>query len=82
MTVGDTVTYTCTSVLGPATIEWLDADNGNTMLEMDSGVTELALALGPVSQSMNGRRYRCTVTVGGTFSTIVTLEIEGEPTLQ
>ena len=79
--MGDTVTYTCTSVLGPATIEWLDIDNENMMLEMDSDVMELALVLGPVSQSMNGRRYRCAVTVGGTSSTTVTLVIQGEPSL-
>ena len=77
MTVGDTVTYTCISVQGPATIEWQDIDNGNTVLEMASGVTELTLVLGPVSQS---RSYRCRVTVGGTSSTTVTLEIECEPT--
>ena len=81
MTVGDTVTYTCISVLGPATIEWQDADNANMMLEMASGVTELALVRGPVSQSMNGRMYRCSVmTDGGITLETVTLEIEGEPT--
>ena len=79
--VGDTVTYTCTSVLGPATIEWQDVDNGNMVLEMASGVMELVLVLDRVSQSMNGRRYRCRVMMDtGTIVDTVTLTIEGEST--
>ena len=80
VTVGDTVTYTCTSLLGTATIEWQDVDNGNMMLEMASGVTELTLVLGPVSQNMDGNRYRCSVSIGTPIFSVVTLTIEGEPT--
>ena len=82
VTVGDTVTFTCTSALGPAMIQWEDRDNGDMILEMTSGMqTELALELGPVSQSMDGRRYRCRVVFNGdTILDTVTLTIEGEPT--
>ena len=63
-------------------IQWEDRNNGDMVLEMTSGVqTELALELGPVSQSMDGRRYRCRVVIdGGTNFVTVTLTIEGEPT--
>ena len=80
VTVGDTVAYTCTSLVGTATIEWQDVDNGNTVLEMASGVTELPLVLGPVSQNMDGNRYRCSVSIGTPIFGVVTLTIEGEPT--
>ena len=82
VTVGDTVTFTCTSVLGPAMIQWEDRDNGDVVLEMTSGMqTELALEIGPVSQSMNGRRCRCRVQLdSSTILETVTLTIEGEPT--
>ena len=82
MTVGDTVTFTCISVLGPARIQWEDRDNGDVALEMTSGMqTELALERGPVSQSMDGRLYRCRVVIdGSTILDTVTLTIEGEPT--
>ena len=82
MTVGDTVTFTCTSLLDPAMIQWEDIGNGDIVLETTSGVqTELALELGPVSQSMDDRRYRCRVVIdGGTILDTVTLTIEGEPT--
>ena len=64
-------------------IQWEDRDtDGDMVLEMTSGMqTELALELGPVSQSMNGRRYRCRVVFDeGTIFRMVTLTIEGEPT--
>ena len=62
-------------------IEWQDADNENVVLEMDSGVTGLALVLGPVSQSMNGTTYRCRIMIHSRTSLdTVTLIIEGEPT--
>ena len=82
VTVGDTVTFTCTSLLGPAMIQWEDRDNGDMVLEMTLGMqTELALELGPVSQSMNGRRCRCRVQLeNSTILETVTLTIEGEPT--
>ena len=45
VTVGDTVTFTCTSVLGPAMIQWEDRDNGMLVLEMTSVMqTELAFS--------------------------------------
>ena len=82
VTVGDTVTFTCTSLLGPAMIQWEDIGNGDVVLETTSGMQmELALELGPVSQSMNGRRCRCRVVIdGGTILETVTLTIESEPT--
>ena len=82
VTVGNTVTFTCTSVLGPAMIQWEDVDNGDMILGMTSGMqTELAVELGPVSQSMDGRRYRCRVVfAGSTILETVALPIEGEPT--
>ena len=82
VTVGNTVTFTCTSVLGPAMIQWEDRNNGDVVLEMTSVVqTELALELGPVSLSMNGGRYRCRVQLdSSTILETVTLTIEGEPT--
>ena len=63
-------------------IQWEDRDNGDMVLGMTSGMqTELALELGPVSQSMNSRRYRCRVVIDGdTILDTVTLTIEGEPT--
>ena len=63
-------------------IQWEDRDNGDVVLEMTSGMqTELALELGPVSQSMDGRRYRCRVVIdGSTILDTITLTIEGEPT--
>ena len=62
-------------------IKWEDRDDGDMVLEMTSGMhTELALELGPISQSMDGRRYRCRVVIdGGTILDTVTLTIEGEP---
>ena len=81
MSVGDTVTYTCTSVLGTAIIEWLDTANGNAVLITLSGVTELDLVLNRISQSMDGRVYMCRVTVEGSPTTRdLTVAIEGEPT--
>ena len=63
-------------------IQWEDKDDGDMVLEMTSGMqTELALELGPVSQSMDNRRYRCRVVIdGGTILDTVTLTIECEPT--
>ena len=63
-------------------IQWEDRDNGDMVLEMTSGMQrELALELGPVSQSMDGRLYRCRVVIdGSTILDTVTLTIEGEPT--
>ena len=63
-------------------IQWEDRDNGDMVLELTSGMqTELALELGPVSQSMNGGRYRCRVQLeNSTILETVTLTIEGEPT--
>ena len=63
-------------------IQWEDRDNEDMVLEMTSGMqTELALELGPVSQSMDGRRYRCRVQLeNSTILETVTLTIEGEPT--
>ena len=63
-------------------IQWEDVDMGYMVLETTSGIqTELALERGPVSQSMNGRRYRCRVAfTGDTILRTVTLTIEGEPT--
>ena len=82
MTVGNTVNYTCTSLLGTATFEWQDADNGDTVLEMASNVTKLVLVLDRVSQSMNGRRYRCTATIMDVIkSATVTVTTEGEQSL-
>ena len=80
VTVGNTVTYTCTSLIGTATIEWQNSSNGNMMLEMASGVTELPLVLESVSQNMDGNRYRCSVSIGTPIFVVVTLTIEGEPT--
>ena len=63
-------------------IQWEDRDNGDMVLEMTSGMQmELAVERGPVSQSMDGRRYRCRVVIdGSTILDTVTLTIEGEPT--
>ena len=78
VTMGDTVTFTCTSLLGPAMIQWEDRDNEDMVLEMTSedmvlemtsGMqTELALELGPVSQSMNGGRYIVFVVAESPFT--------------
>ena len=63
-------------------IQWEDRDNGDVVLEIASGMqTELALELGPVSQSMDSGRYRCRVQLDSiTILETVTLTIEGEPT--
>ena len=63
-------------------IQWEDRDNGDVVLETTSGMqTELSLELGPVSHSMNGRKYGCRVQLdsNNTLET-VTLTIESEPT--
>ena len=65
-------------------IQWEDRDNGDMVLGMTSGMQRvLPLKLGPVSQSMDGRRYRCRIAIDGSTIDIldtVTLKIEGEPT--
>ena len=63
-------------------IQWENIGNGDMVLRMTSGMqTELAVELGPVSQSMDGSMYRCRVVIdGGTILETVTLTIEGEPT--
>ena len=63
-------------------IQWEDRNNGDVVLEMTSEMqTELAVEIGPVSQSMHGGRYRCRVQLdSGTILETVTLTIEGEPT--
>ena len=79
--LGDAATFTCTSLLGPADmIEWLLVDGTSEMSEeMDSGQTSLDLVLDPVSESMNGRVYRCRVTIGGaTVDQDVTVMVQGE----
>ena len=78
--MGDTATFTCTSLLGQAdTIEWFIVDGSEMSAGMNSGQTSLELALGPVSESMNGRVYRCRVTISGaTVDQDVTVTVQGE----
>ena len=78
LTVGDTATFTCTSLLGQAdTIEWLLV--GGSSEETNSGQTTLNLVLDPVSESMNGAVYRCRVTIGGaTVDQDVPVTVQGE----
>ena len=63
-------------------IQWEDIGNGDVVLEMTSGMqTELAVELGPVSQSMDGRKYGCRVQLDSNITLkAVTLTIESEPT--
>ena len=80
LTVGDTATITCTSLLGQAdTIEWLLVDGPEMLQETNSGQAALELVLDPVSESMNGSVYRCRVIIGGaTVDQDVTVTIQGE----
>ena len=81
-TVGDTATFTCTSLLGQANmIEWLLVDGtSETAVDTRNDQATLDLVFNPVSESMNGRVYRCRVTIGGgTVDQDVTVTVEGEP---
>ena len=75
--MGDSATFTCTSLLGTAnTIEWLLV--GGSSVGMNSGETSLELVFNPVSESMNGAVYRCRVTIGGTtVDQDVTVTVQG-----
>ena len=79
--MGDTANYTCISLLGAATIEWLDVNDSSKVLKMDSEVTQLGLVLNRVAPSIQGRVYACRVTIGGsnTIQSVV-VTIQGEPT--
>ena len=81
MTVGESATFTCTSLLGIADmIQWFLVDGGSeTQQEMNTGQTTLDLVLDPVSQSMGGNMYRCKVTIGGgPVDRDVTVTVQGE----
>ena len=81
MTVGESATFTCTSLLGIAErIEWFLVDGASeTQQMMNTGQVALDLVLNPVSQSMDGRVYRCRVTIGGSdMDRDVTVTVQGE----
>ena len=49
---------------------------------MNTGQTTLDLVLDPVSESTDGRVYRCRVTIGdGPVDRDVTLSVQGKPFL-
>ena len=75
--MGDTATFTCTSLLGQAgTIEWLLV--GGSSVGMNSAEASLELVFNPVSESMNGAVYTCRVTIDGeTVDQNVTVTVQG-----
>ena len=81
MTVGESATFTCTSLLGMADmIQWFLVDGtSETQQRMNMGQEALDLVLNPVSQSMDGNMYRCRVTIGGSdMDRDVTVTVQGE----
>ena len=84
LTVGESATFTCTSLLGPADmIQWFLVDGASeTPREMNFGQQPLNLVLNPVSQSMDGNMYRCRVTNGGVpVDEDITISVQGKPFL-
>ena len=84
LTVGESATFTCTSLLGAADmIQWFLVDGGSeTQQRMNTGQEALDLVLNPVSQSMDGNTYRCRVTNGGdAMEGDVTISVQGKPFL-
>ena len=81
VTVGESATFTCTSLLGMAErIEWFLVDGASETLQvMNTGEATLDLVLDPVSESTGGNMYRCRVTIGGSdMDRDVTVTVQGE----
>ena len=84
LTVGESATFTCTSLMGMADmIQWFLVDGGSeTQQVMNMGQAALDLVLNSVSQSMDGRVYKCRVTIGGdAMDGDVTISVQGKPFL-
>ena len=84
LTVGESATFTCTSLLGMADmIQWFLVDGTSETLQvMNTGQEALDLLLNPVSQSMDGNIYRCRITTGGdAMDGDVTISVQGKPFL-
>ena len=81
LTVGESATFTCTSLLGMADmIQWFLVDGASeTQQRMNMGQEALDLVLDPVSQSMDGNIYRCRVANGGdAMDGDVTISVQGK----
>ena len=76
LTVGETASVVCASILRVSSIQWLFDDE--IVKEDTSGLQELDLTFSPVNDSIHNRQYICKVTADGTtYSYPITVMVEG-----
>ena len=74
ITVGDTVTVTCSYNMAMTSIEWLH----NDMIILSTTNSQLNLTFSPVNASINNQEYTCRVNaVYGIQERNVTISVQG-----
>ena len=76
LSVGDSGSVTCTSIIPVDTMEWLDSAGKTIVTEAD--ISELNLTFTPVNTSINNEMYTCRANKSGSVNKTFTVLVSGK----